>query len=299
LNKNETMAEVTIIIVNHNNRLHLEDCLSSLQEGATPMDCALLVVDNNSSDGSQDLIRRRFPEIELISNGENLGFARANNQAIEQSRTHFYIFLNPDTHVSTGALSMMLQEVKIHPTVDAVGPALLKGENRYQISFGRSVSFGSQVIQKCFLNPYYYLRLKRGLDKKEVGWLSGACLLVRREALERVGLFDEKFFLYFEDIDLCMRIRRSGQRLIYLPTARVFHKGGASTSLDKISSRFEYRKSQLYFYRKHNSRISLQLLRLYLALNYSLLFLFGKKSQKEEYRKFFGLIKNHAHKESR
>ena len=292
------MAEVTIIIVNHNNRLHLESCLSSLLEGATSLDCALLVVDNNSSDGSQDLIRHRFPEIELISNRENLGFARANNLAIEQSRTDFYIFLNPDTRVSTDALGMMLEEVKTHPTVDVVGPALLKGENRFQISFGRSVSFGSQAIQKCILNPYYIIRLKRGLDKKEVGWLSGACLLVRRKALERVGLFDEKFFLYFEDIDLCVRIRKSGQRLIYLPGARVFHHGGASTSLDKMSSRFEYRKSQLYFYGKHNSRISLQLLRLYLALNYSLLFIFGKKRQKEEYRKFFGLIKDRDYKKS-
>ncbi len=292
------MAEVTIIIVNHNNRVHLESCLSSLQEGLTHIDCTLLVVDNNSSDGSQDLIRRRFPDVKLISNRENLGFALANNQAIEQSRTDFYFFLNPDTIPSTEALSTMLDEIKSRPRVSAVGPALLKGENRYQISFGRSVNFGSQIIQKCFLNPYYKIRLKHGLDKKEVGWLSGACLLVRRDALERVGLFDEKFFLYFEDIDLCLRIKRSRQKLIYLPRARIFHKGGTSTSLDKMSSRFEYRKSQLYFYKKHNSRISLQLLRLYLALNYFFLFLFGKKNQKEEYRKFFRLIKNYSFKES-
>ena len=292
------MTDISIIVVNHNSRAHLDKCLSSLEGRLTQQDCELLVVDNNSSDGSQDMVERRFPQVQLISNQDNLGFARANNQAVRQSLANYYLFLNPDTLLSTEALDLMLEEMRKNTRVGAIGPALLDRESRYQVSFGRRVDFGAELLQKCFFNPYHRARLKHDPDTRDVGWLSGACLLVRRDVLIEVGAFDENFFLYFEDIDLCLRIKQKGYRLVYLPQAKVYHEGGASTSLDETSSRFEYRKSQLYFYQKHNSRVSLRLLRLYLFLKFSLGSLFGKRSKREEYRKTFWLLRDYRRRET-
>jgi len=287
----KNIPDVSIILVSYNDKTHLEENLLSLDKMVQDFDLEILVVDNNSTDGSQDLIQRCFPQVKLICNQENLGFARANNQAIQQSSADLCLFLNPDTILSSEALGLMIEEIKGHSDVGAVGPALLRRKGCYQVSFGRKVNFGSEFLQKCFLNPYYRLKLKRDQGRKKVGWLSGACLLVRREVLREVGLFDEKFFLYFEDIDLCLRIKQTGGQLIYLPRARVFHAGGMSTSLDKASSRLEYRKSQLYFYQKHNSRISLRLLRLYLFLKIFIVFFIGQERKKEENRELFWLLK--------
>lgn len=158
--------------------------------------------------------------------------------------------------------------------IGAVGPALLRGKNAYQVSFGSKVDFFRELVKKCFLNSYLKLRLKIRMRKKEVGWLSGACFLTRKDVLEKVGTYDENFFLYFEDIDLCYRMKKKGYKLLFLPQVRIFHKGGATTLRSKISSRYEYRKSQIYFYRKHNSRISLSLLRCYLWISFAFVFLF-------------------------
>jgi len=155
------------------------------------------------------------------------------------------------------------------------------------------VSFASQIFQKYFLNPFHKLRLKSIQKRKEVGWLSAACFMTRREILEDVDLFDENFFLYFEDIDLCYRIRKKGWSLLFLPQARVFHKGGTSTGKDKVSSRFEYRRSQLYFYQKHNSKVSLFLLRIYFVLNFSFVRLWGilkGKNYRRDQERFFKLL---------
>lgn len=295
LNKSEEKPEVSVIFVNYNDKVYLKECLSSLEESALHFRLELIVVDNNSSDGSQEFIRSHFPRVKLICNSENKGFAKASNQGIRESQGDFLLFLNTDTIVSSEALSLLLQEIKANPQVGAVGPALLKGENQHQVSFGRRVSFGSEFLQKSLFNPYYKLMLKHSRKKKEVGWLSAACLLAKKDVLEEVYMFDENFFLYFEDIDLCLRIREKGWKLVYIPQAEVFHKGGATTSSLVVSSRHEYRKSQLYFYQKHNSRGSLFLLRIYLYLNFCLLFLFsslGKSGELRRKRDFFELLKN-------
>jgi len=280
LNRDEKLPELSIIIVSFNDKSHLEECLSSIKENAQNMDFEILIVDNNSSDGSQEFIKQNYPKIKLIANEENAGFAIALNRGIRESEGEFFLFLNPDTVIYPEALSLLLEELKINPRVGAIGPALLREENAYQVSFGKRVSFVSEIFQKFLLNPFYKLRLKSIQTRKEVGWLSAACLMTRKEVLEDVGLFDENFFLYFEDIDLCYRIRKKGWSLLFFPQARVFHKGGTSTQQDKVRSRFEYRRSQLYFYQKHNSKVSLFLLRLYFVLNFSLIrlwrFLKGK-----------------------
>lgn len=274
--------EVSAVIVSHNSRAHLADCLASLERDILDFGLEVIVVDNSSSDGSPELIRERFPLVRLIRNARNVGFSRANNQGIRETRGPLVLLLNPDSAVLPSSLTGLVGEMRSHPQTGAVGPALVRGQGRFQVSFGNRVSFFPQLLQKSVLNAYYKIRLKKDRRRRRVGWLSGACLLCRRTAVEEAGFFDERFFLYFEDIDLCLRMRNNGWDLVYLPQARVSHEGGASTGRQRASSRFFYRESQLYFYQKHNSRASLILLRLYLGLVFSLQRVWGVLRRKRD-----------------
>ncbi len=278
----ERERELSIILVNYNDRAGLGRCLHSLEKEARDIGAEVVVVDNNSRDGSQDLVQNSFPWTRLILNSENLGYARANNRGIRESRGKFVLLLNPDTVVPPGALTALLTEFKARPETAAIGPALVHENGSFQVSFGRKVSFLSELVQKSIRNPYYKIRLKTAAEARETGWLSGACLLVRRLALEEAGLFDENFFLFFEDIDLCLRLRQKGFRLVFDPRVKVYHAGGASTSRQRLASRLEYRRSQVYFYRKHNSRLSLFLLLLYLRLTFFFWRLFVLKTTEEK-----------------
>jgi GT2 family glycosyltransferase len=290
----ERNPEVSIILVNYNDRPNLEDCLLSLRQNVQGIDFEIIVVDNNSSDGSQDFVEKEYPRAKLIRNQENLGFAKANNLGIKESKGEFILFLNTDTVIYPQTLENLLKEMREDSRIGAVGPALLRGKNAYQISFGKKVSFLRELIQKCLLNSFLKLWLKISLKKRVVGWLSGACFLTRKDVLEKVGTYDENFFLYFEDIDLCYRMKKKGYKLLFLPQARIFHRGGATTLKLKILSRYEYRKSQIYFYQKHNSRISLSLLRCYLWINFAFIFLFRylkKDTVTVSRSQFFDLLK--------
>ena len=267
------MPELSVILVSFNDRIHLEKCLQSLKGFPPGVDLEIVLVDNNSSDGSPDLVKNKFPEVKLLCAGDNLGFAKANNLGISASAGEFVLFLNSDTIVTDQALAVLLDEMKGNPSLGAAGPALLSGQETYQVSFGKKVDFFSEFIQKGFFNFYYAKTLKSNQKVRDVGWLSAACLLVRRTALEEAGCFDENYFLYFEDIDLCYKIRQKGWILRLCPQAQIIHIGGTSTSAVKNSSRYHYRKSQIYFYRKHNSRLSQALLRVYLWMNFN----FGRK----------------------
>jgi GT2 family glycosyltransferase len=267
----EKAPELSVVMVNHNDRTHLGECLSSLTNTVEGIPFEVIVVDNQSSDGSPEWLRLNFPRVRLITNTENVGFARGNNQGIRESRGEYILLLNTDTILQSQAVQYLLEELRSNRRIGGVGPALLFDKDRTQVSFGTKASFFREVFQKLVLNSYYRWRLKKGGDKREVGWLSAACLLTRRDILEKVDFFDERFFLYFEDIDLCVRIREKGYVLEYLPQAKVYHVGGASTEGLKLFCRYHYRKSQLYFYQKHNSRTALSLLRLYLWINFNLL----------------------------
>ncbi len=267
------MPDLSVILVSFNDRKHLEKCLQSLKDFLLEVDLEIVLVDNNSSDGSPDLIKNKFPEVKLLCASENLGFAKACNLGISASSGEFVLFLNSDTIAEVQALSVLLDEMKRNPSIGAVGPALLSEQGTYQVSFGKRVDFFSEFIQKGFFNLYYAKKLKSDQTVREVGWLSAACLLVRRKALEEAGCFDENYFLYFEDIDLCYKIRQEGWTLRFCPQVQISHIGGTSTSAVKNSSRYHYRKSQIYFYRKHNSRLSQAMLRVYLWMNFN----FGRK----------------------
>jgi hypothetical protein len=254
----------SVVLVNYNDRAHLEACLTSLRSGPGPETSEVILVDNASSDGSAAFVAASFPWVRVVELGENGGFGRANNRGFAECRGEFVLFLNTDTVVQPKAFEVLLDALRAEPAAGAAGPALLHPSGRFQVSFGRRVNFGGQLFQKLVANPFERKKLRREAQTREMDWLSAACLCCRREAFEAVGGFDERFFIYFEDIDLCARIRAAGWKLLFVPRARVLHEGGATTAPSREASRLEYRKSQLLFYDKHASAASRRLLRLYL-----------------------------------
>jgi len=267
--------ELSVILVNYNDRNHIEACLSSLRENGPSVEHEIIVVDNASTDGSRELIAHSFRSVRLIASAENAGFSRANNIGAKESRGEFLLFLNTDTVVTPGSIGALLDHLGADPSIGAAGPALLRKDGTVQVSFGNKVNFPAQLWQKLFLNPHYGRLLKKSAGTRSVGWLSAACLLCRRKAFEQVGGFDENFFIYFEDIDLCFRLRAAGWKLVYLPGTRICHEGGATTAPRRDFSRYQYRRSQLSFYRKHSPGMSLSLFRAFLKVNRALLFVRG------------------------
>ena len=274
--------ELSVVLVNYNDSSHLAGCLSSLQKAISGLSAEVILVDNHSEDGSPGLVRTAFPWVRLIENEENLGYPTANNIGFRQSRGEFCLFLNTDTVMPETGLVALLSGIRSRREAGAIGPALVRKNGLFQVSFGRRVSFFSEIRQKFVFNPFYRFALRLSRKAREVGWLSGACLLARRNAVEAAGLFDENFFLFFEDIDLCQRIRERGFKLIFFPAVRVVHIGGAATSARRWRSRLEYRRSQLRFYDKHNSRNSLRFLKLYLRWNVFVLGLIRSRKDRGE-----------------
>ena len=272
-------AELSVVLVNYNDGAHLHGCLSSLRKAVSGLSGEVILVDNGSEDGSPELVRTAFPWVRLVENRTNLGYPKANNIGFGLSSGDFCLFLNTDTVVPEHALAAMLAEIRARPGAGAVGPALVHEDGSFQVSFGTAPRFFSEMRPKLILNPFYKLILRRLRRAREVGWLSGACLLARREAVEAAGLFDEAFFLFFEDIDLCRRIKERGFGLIFLPSVRIIHAGGAATSLHPWRSRLEYRRSQLRYYEKHNSKTSRRWLKLYLRW---IVFLLGRLGPRAE-----------------
>jgi len=258
---------LSIILVNFNDAAHLPECLSSIEANAAAFDPEVIVVDNASTDGSPDLIAGRFPRVKLIRNARNEGFGAGNNIGFRESRGKLLLFLNTDAAIGPGTIDLLLKEMRDHPDTGIVGPALLTPSGSFQASFGGRTDFFAEVAKKGLLNRRWTRSLRKDWSRREVRWVSGAFLLARRKAFEEIGGFDEFFFLYFEDIDLCERFLRKGWKVIFLPEAVSLHRGGAATSARPLRSRVEYRKSQLHFYEKHASRRSMSLLKTYLRLS--------------------------------
>jgi len=250
---------VDVIIVNYNNRTDLLACLASLH---TPWPDAVervIVVDNGSSDGSEAAIRSAFPTVSVQSLGQNRGFGAANNAALRASTADFVLFLNSDTIVPPGAIDGLHARAIARRAV-AAGPKLLDAAGRPEISFGRMLSPWSELIQRTRLRlaasasgwaRRYVDRLVAG--ERTVDWVSGACLLAHRESVLAVGGFDERFFLYEEDVDLCAALRARGGTILFTPATHVVHLRGRSVSrTDRpAGAPSHYDTSHLAFYEKH------------------------------------------------
>lgn len=284
---------LSFIIVNYNDRAHLGLCLDAIAQHAAAIPHETIIVDNASTDDSIDVITATRSGFTLLRNAENVGFGRAMNRGAAASCGEFLALLNTDVLLRPGTLDALLTELERCPSTGAVGPALRTPDGGYQVSFGGRRTVGRELLQKLFLNARQARSLKKRRRRRAVGWVSAACLVVRRSAFEAVGGFDEGFFLYFEDIDLCARLREADWDVVYLPAAEAEHQGGTTTAVRPWRSRYAYRKSQLYFYRKHNSRLSGFLLRIFLRLDFRLLAWRGVLTPETDppRERFFALLK--------
>jgi N-acetylglucosaminyl-diphospho-decaprenol L-rhamnosyltransferase len=246
------MNDLSIIIVSWNTRDLLTYLLTSLCAESGELAVQIIVVDNASTDDSAAMVAERFPQVVLICNQDNIGYARANNQGIRQASGRYVLLLNSDVVLTSGALTGLVDFMDIHLGVGACSPRLLTADGAPQ-----AYAFGS--------DPSLLYLLRRGLNRlirnrplhnwavdavQHVDWVSGACLLLRREALAQVQGLDEAFFMYFEDVDLCLRIRQQDWRICYVPDLEVTHLGGQSLQQNP-AARQAYQQSLRYFYARH------------------------------------------------
>ena len=252
--------DLSIVIVCWNTRDLLKQCLDSVYANPPQWLFEIWVVDNASSDETASMVRLSFPEVKLIENKKNVGFAAANNQAVQMCSGSFVLLLNPDTIVKPRALEYLLAFMKDHPQVGGTGPRLLNADESFQLSCYPFPTLTREFWRLFYLDkilPYALYDLSRWdlSTPRDVDSIQGACLLLRREVLDQVGLFDADYFLYSEEIDLCYRIKRAGWRLVWVPEVVVIHFGGQSSKQVATQSFLNLYRGKVLFFRKHYGRI--------------------------------------------
>ncbi len=255
---------ISIIIVNYNVEFFLEQCLNSVRKAIEGIDGQVFVVDNNSIDGSVEMVRAKFPEYALIDNKENLGFSKANNQAIRLSDAKYILLLNPDTVVEEDTFSKIIDFMDGHEDAGGLGVRMVDGKGIFLPESKRGLPtpavafykiFGlSRIFPKSKRFGTYHLGYLSEFDTNEIDILSGAFMLMRSEALEKVGLLDEAFFMYGEDIDLSYRIQKGGYKNYYFPETRIIHYKGESTKKSSVNYVFVFYRAMVIFARKHFSQ---------------------------------------------
>lgn len=266
------MPDLAIIIVSHNTRAELERCLATLHDTPTRVSHEIVVVDNGSRDGSVAAVHQRWPTVRVIEIAENLGFAAANNRGIRETASDLILLLNSDTLVPAGAIDILVAELADAPDCAILGPRLVDAHGAIEISFGAMMSPWNELRQKV-LGTLHGRRIgwasrlvaRRASRRREVHWVSGACLLVRRADAVAAGLLDERYFLYGEDVDFCEAVRARGRQVRFTPAADVVHERGRARASDPQASDAAYRASHLAFYAKHHPRW-LGCLRVYLKI---------------------------------
>jgi len=262
--------DVSIIIVNWNTLDYLRECLNSVIE-QTRVQYEIFVVDNGSSDKSAEMVKNDFPEVKLIENKENRGFAAANNQAIPLCKGLNILLLNPDTKVLDHAIDKLVHFMERHPDVGAVTGKLLNSDGTLQKSVGNFYSFWNTLLENRLIprllpfNKFLARRLVAFWDHKtprEIDWARGALLMIRKKVVEQVGLLDEQFYIYGEEIDWCWRIKKAGWKIIFIPEAEVIHYGKAASNQRRTKMFIQNYKSFYIFLKKHYPFYSYYLYRL-------------------------------------
>jgi len=269
--------DLSVIIVNWNTRELLLNCIESFYRTVKGLTSEIFVVDNGSSDGSVDSVRRTFPEIELIQNERNLGFARANNEALRRSRGRYALLLNTDVILTDGAVENLVEFMDRNPTVGIAGGQLVNGDGSKQNSFDNFPSITAEAFNKSLLRILFPRRYpsKRVNYSAPIGVQSviGACMIVRSRAIDDVGLLDEDYFFFLEETDWCYRMRRGKWRVCHVPQAKVIHLQGRTADLVKDRAKIEYYRSLYLFFKKHRGTVELIMLKVLLFIRFCVDFL--------------------------
>ncbi|MFZ5917172.1 MAG: glycosyltransferase family 2 protein [Chloroflexota bacterium] len=251
--------DLSIIIVNWNTRELLAGCLQSLHETVQQHSFETWLVDNASTDGSLEVVRERFPQTHVIANTENVGFVRANNQALERCQGRYVLLLNSDTRVLPGSLDAAVHFMDAHPQAGLAGVRLLNADGSFQASYTAFPTLWREfliltTLGRRFLRPEfpsYSPQVDRG-PQEIAGYMEGAFLLARHEAVAQIGGLDERIFMYAEDVDWCYRFFRAGWQVCYLPDAPIVHYGGQSSKKRRGRMEAELYRSRVYFFHKHH-----------------------------------------------
>ena len=255
--------KLSIIIVSWNVKEDLANCLLSIEKNPASEPFEIIVVDNASTDGTVEAVKVNFPEVVVIANDKNRGFAAANNQGVEKARGKYIFLLNPDTIVHPDSLDVLVKFMDENSDVGACGPQLLNKDGTIQPSARSFPTFRGALYRHTV---FRFLRIfrkeyKRWLMKdfdhdaqKEVDQLMGSALLIRKIVIDSIGLMDENFFMYYEEVDLCYRIKQAGWRIVFMPKAVITHLGGQSSGQIPVRKRIMMLTSLLEFFRKHRGR---------------------------------------------
>ncbi len=285
---------ISVLIVNHNGEQYLDRCLSSLGPAALDAQAGavehleILLADNGSRDGSVAFVRQNYPGVQVVEIGENIGFGAANNRVAQLARGDALLLLNNDAWLADGCLDGLVGRMVEEDDLALVAPQLRYPDGRLQTSWAPDVGLVGEAVRRLTNrfegHPFNHGPLCRALRRLGAGgWFTAACALVRRRAFEQVGGFDESFFLYYEDADLCLRLRKAGWKLAQESSAVAFHEKSGSSSGSPLThsagaapaaesgarrAAIEYRRSQLLYYRRHRASWQRWLLHSYLRRKY-------------------------------
>jgi len=256
--------KLSIVIVNYNVKHFLEQCLHSVAKASANIACEVFVVDNNSVDGSMNMVREKFPEIKIIENHVNLGFSKANNQAIKISGGEYVLLLNPDTIVEDDTFEKVINFMDSHPDAGGLGVKMVDGNGDFLPESKRGLPKPAVAFYKIFglakLFPksktfgQYHLSYLDENEIHEVEILSGAFMLMRKSVLDKIGLLDETYFMYGEDIDMSYRIIKAGYKNYYFPETRIIHYKGESTKKSSINYVLVFYNAMVIFAKTHFSQ---------------------------------------------
>lgn len=267
--------DLSVIIVNWNTKKLLEDCLSSVFKFTNGIKFEVVVVDNGSNDGSREAVKKNYPQVRLITNQENLGFTKANNQGIKIAKGEYVILLNSDAYLIENSLKKLVDFAKEQNNLGAMGPLLLNVDRSTQQSVGffpnlPQIFYWTTFIDDLpfgqLLNPYHIDHDSFYRKNQDVDWVTGAALMVPKSVINKVGALDEKIFMYTEEVEWCWRIKKAGFKILFTPETKIVHIGRGSSG--KISPRAfigEYQGLK-YFYTKHKSLFALQILSVFLKI---------------------------------
>jgi GT2 family glycosyltransferase len=257
--------QVAVVVVSYNTRELLISCLSSIFESTNPADVEIIVVDNASTDGSREAVNQTYPQVLLIANPSNLGFGVACNQAIKSSTAPFILLLNSDATITKQSFRALYEVMNANPRCGAAGCRVVNSDGMPATNTRNFLTPLNQALEQLgvvrwtgwkYLRRNHQLKLDQNELDCSVDWIDGACLMLRRDALDQVGLFDEDFFMYSEDEDLCFRLKRNGWTICYSESGFAMHHGAASTAQNRFQMLRQFYFNQMLFLSKHRSRRS-------------------------------------------
>lgn len=283
--------DVSFIIVNWKTKKLTKQAISSIYKYATDFTFEIILVDNNSQDGSIEFISSKYPKVKIIANQENVGFASGNNEGIKISKGNFIFLFNSDAFLIDDSIKNLVKRARELPNLGAIGPQVLNVDRSIQQSVGFRpdllrvlfwMSFLDDLPFGEYLRPYHVDHDRFYKKEHQVDWLTGAAIMVPIKVIKKVGALDGRIFMYGEDVDWCLRIKKAGFDIYFSPASRLVHIGrGSSGQISKNAILGEY-KGLVYVYKKHESKLSLQIMRLLLKIGaLARILIFNAISRKE------------------